>query len=555
MVRTKAYIEAARGLGGFVKQFNKASKKFTIEESDKALSKIQAGTARTEKARFDALNSGGIFTGATAIGLGSTAALASIYKNEKFPDFNAEGVKEGTATVLKAGTALALIGAAGLLGARGLRGAATRVLRESADKGHFRTTATSALRNNLQNDPFHDALLPFYGSGKTGQVISVLDEMVQGAGRNVRRFMNPNSESYASQISGLSRHAKKDIDTFEMAVAKAKQEIGDLNINMEKSDYLKKAKDIWKPVRLAERAVHAKMIQDYITPSIFGQKASVPITKYAKNFVEEINFKELHSRHKHTIGPQALNNLIEVQGKGRFKKGLSVKDKDIMFFELNNKGLRQGGDVLRGIQFDNRSYNWFKKIQGKGLKIDFVENAAKEAGFKNIIRLRNGNLQIIMSPKNKPNIHWGGYAGTMVWNPEKQGQLAFMANDLGDLFGINLGKNALNTSPSRMINIPKVLKERKVSLKKQKLAPSTVKEFAEELQDVEIKGNSKGTVTSMTQEDYTNLLKTRDTYNATLEGKVPDAELIKMYAGRIGAILGSGSALYGAYPLAFSSED
>ena len=67
------------------------------------------------------------------------------------------------------------------------------------------------------------------------------------------------------------------------------------------------------------------------------------------------------------------------------------------------------------------------------------ENAISIFGKNSVFDLSNGKMekiQIIFSPKMKPNIDWGGYAGTMILNTKNPKDIVMMADDLRDLFGI-----------------------------------------------------------------------------------------------------------------------
>jgi hypothetical protein len=546
-VNPKILITAAKKLSNNSKSFLPEVKKGYNKHVKSVVNDVKRDVRAKGKATMQDVSDSLLSkNGLATTGLVGTAGLMVADKKE-LVDLDSDGVKTGAAIIGTVGGALLAAG----LGARGMKTVAQKLTRGKASKGDFRSRV-DLLRNNLQPDAFHNFALPFYGGGVATQLMSVVTEMAMASGRAGRRFFNP-KESYASKISGLPQHMANDITTYEKAVKSAQQQIADIDPNLymgkgaaKEAEYYKEIKDIIRPVSQAEKPLHAKMINDYINPAIFKDKPRQALSKYAEKFVKEVDYRDLQKTHRTTIGPKALDNLIKAQG---LKPGAGNK-----YFELTGAGMRMGGDVLRGIQFDARAYNLFKRAQDAGMsRADFIKGAKEAFGDNAVIPLTNNKVQILLSPSRKPNIDWGGYAGTIVWDKTKPGKVAFMADDLRDLFGVKLGANVLNTSQSKIISIPEILEsvEDRV-LKAGKGVASGNKKDMDELVDAVKEGKKTSTfkVTKMSKGDFENLLSIRDKHIKAYGSKIPLEEKIDFTATRLGAIGASGGTVAGAYALA-----
>ena len=548
MVNPKTLITAARKLSNNSKSFLPDVKKGYNKHIKTVANDVRRDVYAKSKATMQDVSDSLLSkNGLATTGLvGSTGLLVADKK--ELIDLDSDGVKTGAAII---GTISGALLAAGL-GARGMKTVVQKITRGKASTGDLRGAGVGLWRNNLQPDAYHDVAIPFYGGGPATQLMSVVTEMAMASGRAGRRFFSP-KESYASKISGLPQHMANDITTYEKAVKSAQQKIADIDPNLymgkgaaKEAEYYKAIKNITRPVTQAEKPLHAKMINDYINPAIFTDKPKQALSKYAERFVKEVNYRDLQKTHRTTIGPKALDNLIKAQG---LKPGAGNK-----YFELTGAGMRMGGDVLRGIQFDARAYNLFKRAQNAGMsRAEFIKGAKEAFGDNAVIPLTNNKVQILLSPARKPNIDWGGYAGTIVWDKTKPGKVAFMADDLRDLFGVKLGANVLNTSQSKIINIPEILESVKDRvLKTGKGVASGNKKEMDELVGAlkESKKASTFDVTFMTKGDYNNLLAIKDKHVKAYGDKIPLEDKIEFTATRLGAIGASGGTVAGAYALA-----
>ena len=375
--------------------------------------------------------------------LGGTAGLAVAHKQGYLED--SQAVKN-----------IAILGA-GALATGGL----TKVAKMATRQGEFRTGVTQTIleqmRQNLQEDFAHKIAVPFYGGGKAQQGLSVAVESVFAGGRALKRGFDYRA-SYAARQSGISERLAKDLGTYEDMMATASENIAKIDtkgLSMKKAKALVK-KEL-KPVNDATKVLHNQIINDYSNALIYGDELKPELAKYASQFVREVSLKDLYKNNRGLLTKSEIDDFIRVQG-------LDPKA-DFKLLELSNKGLMQGGDVLRGIQFDARSANWFKEIYGGKLKPNEVFEKAKDIFGENAVKkLPGGKTQIIFSPTLKSNFDWGGYAGTIVYDPKKKDSIVFMANDLRDLFGLSLGRDVLNITNAKRIKIPDILKERKIDL-------------------------------------------------------------------------------------------
>tara|TARA_X000001388_G_scaffold18250_2_gene11590 strand:+ start:16973 stop:18463 length:1491 start_codon:yes stop_codon:yes gene_type:complete len=446
-----------------------------------------------------------------------------------FSDDNQERIK-----------AIGVVGAglvAGAVGAKGLKSATQIATRGKASRGQFREVGVSELRNNLQEDPFHKMAIPFYGGGKVMQGLSALTETLMGAGRSVKRFVDPRM-SYASGESGIPQFFRNDLMVFKQMMKDSEDTIAKLgdpkNFEGGIDAYKKAVKKSLEPVNQATKVLHNKIINDYSNSVIFKGMPKKELEKYASEFVEEVSYKQLVDTD--LLPKQAIDNLISIQG---IKKGDPIR-----YLQLKNKGLYQGGDVLRGIQFDSRSAKWFESVNAGGTSPEKLFSNAKSIFGKNSVRkLDTGEIQIIFSPTRKGNIDWGGYAGTIVVDPKNPSHITMMADDLRDLFGVKLGETVLNVSPIKRISMPEVLKNVKINLKPtstptgKKYTPKKNVKVSDEMLD------RVATRANMAKADINNLLELAEKYDNAFGNYKITPEFI---ASRLGA----GAGITGVYALA-----
>lgn len=356
----------------------------------------------------------------------------------------------------------AVLGATAI-GGKMSRDAFRKVRNYTGTKGKSKTireTGVGLLDNYLDNDIFSNSLFGFYKGGIVGKIGSVAQEATRGAGRAFDRFTSF-SHFKAARATGINSRQSRMVRQYEDYLKTKHAEYNGLvsNLNNRKvsrKDFKKQANLIKKDVKKAEKVIHNKFINDYSNSYMYNDivEQSTPLAKYASPFVKPKSYETLvnQARKPEGIGEDALNNLIEIQGSSRAKEALK-------YLELSGKGVRSGGDVLQSIQMNSKAYNFFQKIQKpQKLSMNEINNSAKDV-FDNVIKLDDNRLQIIFSPKGKPNIDWGGYAGTMVWDKRDPTKMKMMADDLRDLFGMNFGHDVLNISPVKKITIPEILEK------------------------------------------------------------------------------------------------
>tara|TARA_R100000152_G_scaffold3934_1_gene1374 strand:+ start:1924 stop:3462 length:1539 start_codon:yes stop_codon:yes gene_type:complete len=475
-------------------------------------------------------------------GLMGTAGAMTAQKQEAV-DFTSDDNIERLKMMATVGASMV----GGAVGARAFKSGFQKLSRGAVSRGQFRDTAVSELRNNLQGDFFHKVAIPFYGGGKAMQGLSALTETLMGMGRSAKRLVDPRM-SYASNKSGIPQFFKNDIYTFKHMMKEAEDNINNIDMSQFKgmskkagiAAYKKEVAKKMKDVNKATKILHNKIINDYSNSVIFKGMPKEELRKYADDFVEQISYENLIKGipGKPNLSKEAIDNLISVQGN---LKG------PVKFMQLSEKGLKQGGDVLRGIQFDHRAAKWFEKANlGETSPEKLLQNAKLIFGKNSVRKLKNGEIQIIFSPTRKGNIDWGGYAGTIVIDPKNPSHITMMADDLRDLFSIKGGEyNVLNMSPVRKIAIPDVLKKVKAptktadtSTKKYKPRPN-VKVTDEMLDRVAKKAN-------MAKGDIENMLELADNYTKYHKDW-------KLTGDFVASRLGAGAGILGVYALA--SED
>ena len=469
--------------------------------------------------------------------LGTVGAMTA-QKNDvvDFTDIETKDVVKGMAT-------LGAMTVAGAVGSKALKSGVQKLTRSKASRGDFgshKEAGVSLLRNNLQEDFAHSFTVPFYGGGKGQQGLSALTETLMGTLRSVERFASP-AVSYATRKSGIPQFFRNDIMLYKQMMAEAQDNIaklGDPNKYKDGIDAYKKiVKAELKPVNQATKVLHNKIINDYSNNVIFKGTPKKELEKYASQFVDEVSYNTL--TRDNLLSKEAIDNLIDIQG---VKKGEPIR-----YLQLNNKGLRQGGDVLRGIQFDSRSAKWFESVnRGEKSSEKLLQNAKSIFGKKLVRELDTGEIQIIFSPTRKGNIDWGGYAGTIVVDPKNPSHITMMANDLRDLFGVKLGETVMNFSPAKKIPMPEVLKNVNINLKPESV--STGRKYKPR-KNVKVKDETLervATSANMAKSDIENMLELAEKYDKSFK----NYEITSEY---IASRLGSGAGILGVYALA--SED
>ena len=459
-------------------------------------------------------------------------------------DDNLEKFKAGATVVSALGAGMLLSKGGGRINRTLTRKEASRNIPEQKIRN-----LTSQMSNNVRSDKFQSIIGQFYGSGFMERMVSMGQVAGMGGLRAIRQYLDPR-ESFATRMSGIPRYLKNAINTQRRDVLDVQEEVSKLvKPAKDASDEVKKAYNAEVKRLMKEKDIdggfkilHNKIINDYSNALIFNKKPVKQLSDYAERFVKEINYKQLIEENKSLLPREAIDNLINVQGIG--KTGTK-------YLRLNDRALRQGGDVLRGIQFDSKSAKWFESVnRGEKSPEKIFENAISIFGKNSVFDLSNGKMekiQIIFSPKMKPNIDWGGYAGTMILNTKNPKDIVMMADDLRDLFGIKLGNTVLNVSKAKRIKFPEILKK--------------INETDTIHRTIVPKSKPKAKLTKETKKVNVNVIKARanlakediDRMVNLAESYEKNFKEWKLTPEFVGSRLGAGAGILGVYALA--SED
>tara|TARA_R100000655_G_scaffold11079_2_gene25894 strand:+ start:3247 stop:4782 length:1536 start_codon:yes stop_codon:yes gene_type:complete len=460
-------------------------------------------------------------------------------------DDNLEKFKAGATVVSALGAGMLLSKGGGRVGRAITRKEASRNIPEQK----IRDAGVSQIANNVRSDKFQKVLGQFYGSGFMERMVSIGQVAGMGGLRAIGQYLNPR-ESFATRMSGIPRYLKNAINTQRRDVLDVQEEVSKLvKPAKDASDEVKKAYNVEVKRLMKEKDIdggfkilHNKIINDYSNALIFNKKPVKQLSDYAERFVNEISYKQLIKENKGLLPQEAIDNLINVQGIG--KTGTK-------YLKLNDRALRQGGDVLRGIQFDSKSAKWFESVnRGEKSPEKIFENAISIFGKNSVFDLSNGKMekiQIIFSPKMKPNIDWGGYAGTIVLDTKNPKEIIMMADDLRDLFGVKLGNTVLNVSKAQRTKFPQVLKK--------------INETDTINRTIVPKSKPKAKLTKETKKVNVNVIKARaNLAKEDIDRMVDLAESYeknfkewKLTPEFVGSRLGAGAGILGVYALA--SED
>ena len=445
--------------------------------------------------------------------------------------------KEGYLEDSQAVKNIAILGA-GALATGGLYKTAKMATQKTLGGTGTRQAGLELYRQNLQEDMFHYTPVPFYGGGKAQQMLSFAIESIVAGGRALRRGFDYRA-SEASKISGINPRTANDIGIFEDAMATAGENIKNLNTKGLSEKKVKAlVKKELKPVNDATKVLHNQFIQDYVAGAIYNDVPKKEITEYAEKFVKLVDPKDYYKTNK-IIPKKAIDNMISVQG-------LDPVTQNFKLAELTNAGMRQGGDVLRGIQFDRRSANLFKRIYDKKLTPKEIRKEMADIFGENAIRdLGGGKIQVVFSPELKSNLHWGGYAGTLIWDPRKPKGITMLADDLSDLWGMHFGNNVLNVTNAKHIPIPKILKDiaKKAPTNASNMKKVDRKTLTGDKEDIDA---MKFVASKMTasKKQIGDIRDFKEVYEKTYGEAKPSMEFVASRLAAGSGILGTGYALY-----------
>lgn len=469
---------------------------------------------------------------------------------EDYENNNLETTKASAKTI--AGVAGALAGSLGVLKAGKV---ASRLAR-----GHrvFRTGNTKTAVGMMDNTLMPNVMAPdksasFYGGNPFG---AVLEEIGSSTTRIAKQFFNPR-HSIANKKTGSTLRNKELIDDFDNLLKEERIAMGNMKFKKGERGYIGELKSITNRIKQGVKVVHHKLINDASNDFIFANEAmgnylegqtGTALAQYAKRFMTPRTYKELTTQagKPYSIGKESLDNMLKVQG---FKTDITK----MQYLQLDNKGVRMG-DMLRDIQFDSRVFRLFGKMQnaGKNSKADFFKEAIKL--FPNTKKLKNGKLQIIMSPDMKSNFDWGGSAGSVIWDPRKPKVVQMFGTDGRDLFGMKLGKDVINVSPMKTLKIPQLQKMMRKQARKPRGADKVVRKrrTKKEYESMSDEGMDKIVTKSklISNDDLKAMRNVRDDYVKAYNAPMQPKDLAE-FAGTRAAFVGGGTAgLLGGYALA-----
>lgn len=469
---------------------------------------------------------------------------------EDYENNNLETTKESIKTI--AGVSGALAGSLGILKAGKL---ASRLARGNRV---FRTgntkTAVGMMDNTLMPNPMTpDKKASFYGGNPLG---AILEEVASSSTRVARQFFNPR-HSIAHKRTGATLRNKELIDDFDNLLKEERVALSNMKFKKGERGYIGELKSITDRIKQSVKVVHHKLINDASNDFIFANDAmrnyldgqtGTALSEYAKRFMTPRTYKELTQQagKPYSIGKESLDNMLKVQG---FKTDITK----MQYLQLDNKGVRMG-DMLRDIQFDSRVFKLFGKMQnaGKNSKADFFKEALEL--FPNTKKLKNGKLQIILSPDMKSNFDWGGSAGSVIWDPRKPKVVQMFGTDGRDLVGIKLGKDVINVSPMKTLTIPQLKKMMRKEARKTRGPDKVVRNrrTKKEYESMSSEGMDKIVTKSklISNDDLKAMRKIRDEYDEAYNAPLTPKELAEFTATRAGFVGGGVAGLVGGYALA-----
>ena len=414
----------------------------------------------------------------------------------------------------------------------------SQIIRKAAGKatgGRYRHSAVSEIPNYLPG---------FYGSGVFAPQLAVAKGIKDALPRIAKRFFNPHV-GYASRKSGMGQkdvEMVRNVQAIEHNAALNLDKIAEKQASyakLSKKDAAealkadkKKIKDITKPVRDAQKELHHQEITSQSNLVLFGKEVPESfVAKYFDKFVKPVSEKKLIS----SVGEEVMANAVGAQG---IKLGGATN-----YLQISSHPVQ---DVMRGMQFDRRAYNLFKRLGTGKFTADDVVSFARQSKLGNVKKLSDGRVQVMYSPSIKSNFNWGGYNGSLIFDPRKPGKVSYFATDKRDLFGVSLGQDTINVSQYTTKDIHKVLKELgKENLKKTQrhstsaIRKETVKETAEdfELKKIGMRG-------SVSQADRRILDEGEKVFTKALKEDIPLADKAEFYATRAASLVSGGAVVY-----------
>tara|TARA_R110000744_G_scaffold137058_3_gene247434 strand:+ start:11273 stop:12883 length:1611 start_codon:yes stop_codon:yes gene_type:complete len=495
-------------------------------------------------------------------GLTAGAGLMIAEKND-FVDLGDERTQSLAKGIAIGGSAI--VGALGAAKAAKVAGRLLNKTKETPWKNVRRTGVTETIMGNADNTLMSNPLAPdkklsFYGpGGAVNQLGAVAEEGWSALKRGTSRFFDAETSIASKRVPGVSTRTAEQITTLEKIAQETELGLKSMVSKQGEKGYATELKKVLAPLKQSVKVVHHKVVNDYSNSGIFNEyfQDNTVVSDYVRKFLKAETYEGIVKQASvaRGIGKESIDNMLNVQG-------LKTPIEKMKYVQLNNKGVSMG-DMLRDIQFDPRVYNVFQNMGKKGLtKTDEVYDAMKEF-FPNVKKLKDGQLQIIMSPKMKSNFDWGGSAGSVTWNPKSPDKVKFFSTDARDLFGMKLGDDVINVSTIKEIKIPKFIDKMKRETNKPTRGPDKVKRAEKRPKEYrEMDVDSINTVTNNTlisKSDYERLRNIPAEFNkAKLDVRMKGAtmkESIEFVGTRAATVSGGMAGLYGSYALAFGDDE
>ena len=308
---------------------------------------------------------------------------------------------------------------------------------------HFQKKALDTMSNYLDN--YYGDVLGREGPAKIGAFGKEVARSAKGA---VTGYFNPWS-NYAYEATGVTQKTWNEFNNYQAELNQIYDDFDKLP-NKTKSN-IKLFNDKLKSVH---KKINAKLISDSTNYSMFSDvKGTGTIVENYGNKtrqVEVLNYKKAR--------PHLGKNSDAIAKILTKNQGIDIKN---TLYAVKTKNVVTG-DVLFGLQFDNRAARLFAEMN----KQDNMPKMAKIKSFldsnKWNYETRGKKIFFHLSPNMKPDIDWGGYQGVIEWDSTKPGKVRLHANDMRDWGKFRIGdKTVLNIVKPKEIGIPQIIKELK----------------------------------------------------------------------------------------------
>lgn len=306
---------------------------------------------------------------------------------------------------------------------------------------HFQKKALDNMSNYLEN--YYGKAFGKEGPAKIGAFTKEIGKSAKGA---VTGYFNPWS-NYAYEATGITQKTWGEFNNYQAELNQIHDDFNKLP-NKTKSNielYNNKLKSVHKKI-------NAKLISDSTNYSMFSDiKGTGTIVENYGDKTRQVKVLDYKKARPH-LG----NNSDKIANILTKNQGIDIKN---TLYAVKTKNVVTG-DVLFGLQFDNRAARLFAEMN----KQDNMPKMSKIKSFldsnKWNYETRGKKIFFHLSPKMKPDLDWGGYQGVIEWDSRKPGKVKLHANDMRDWGTLRVGdKPVLNIVKPKTIGIPQIIKE------------------------------------------------------------------------------------------------